>query len=182
MKKAYLIEKKHFKYEEVNFKNLSSMTNNVILEYVYEKDNKYFKRSLFELDRLGFNIGILVRISRYEDRDVYLKDLIDKIKGFNIKLGVWIDLTYPGDYKDYYESLIKNFNNNFITGIKGEYQDNLIIPKWGYNKDIEEIESIKLDFIKDDITVLRLNTNYKEIYDENNLHPIPSTIDINSIF
>ena len=57
MKSAFLLEKKHFEVEEVNFFNLKIYSKNVILEYT-DTDNDYFRRSLFEMVRMRFNIGI----------------------------------------------------------------------------------------------------------------------------
>ena len=90
--KAYVIQKKHFKIESVDFVQLKGYTDNVILEYNYG-DTSYFKRSLFELDRLNYNIGILVNDNTEIDMPMLLKDLLENIRGFNINIGVWLNIS-----------------------------------------------------------------------------------------
>lgn len=181
MKQAYLIEKKHFRVEEVNFSKLRCVTNNIILEYVYDEDNKYFTRSLFELSRLGFNIGILARYSKDKLCRMYLWDLITKLRGFNIKLGVWIDAEDSNDCIYLYNELQKKFSNNFIIGIKHDDLTDVSLPRWNHNGDIDISGTTTFDDMRDFVTILNLNTDYKTIYDENELCPISSTFD-NSIY
>lgn len=158
---AYLITKEHFEVEEVNFELLKSHTNNVILEYKHNFTK--FRRALFELDRLGFNIGIY-------NIDSTDKDLILYITGFNIKLGIWF--TYRSIP---YNQNIFNFNKiYFIIGIREDFNF-YDFPKWGIMGDIEYSEIIKLDFIREPIQTLKLNTDFVKIYNENDLKPILST-------
>ena len=128
----------------------------------YDIDYKSFKRALFELDRLDYNIGI------YIPNEV--TNLFNNIKGFKIKLGVWLN-------EDKYRHLQNELNSykSFITGIISE--DNfrsLQMPRWGTMGDIENSELIKLDFIREPIQQLIINTDFVKIYDENELKPIPS--------
>ena len=73
--KAYIIQSTHFTTEEMNFEQLKEYTDNVILEYKND-DNKHFRRSLFELDRLKFNIGILLTDNTDTDIKLILKSLL----------------------------------------------------------------------------------------------------------
>lgn len=158
---AYLITKEHFEVEEVNFELLKSYTNNVILQY--EKDFTKFRRALFELDRLDFNIGI-----HTED----ITSILPIIAGIKIKLGVWIDYEYFGSDLKY----INEFRNiYFITGIRFNLDLDSQMPRWGTMGDIENSEIIKLDFIRKPILSLKLNTDFVKIYNENNLKPVLST-------
>ena len=173
MEKAYLISKNHFDVQEVNYQQLKDYTNNIILEHVNVSGSEYFyfKRSLFELDRLDFNVGILLDSSNILSEDQIINNLLWNIKGFDIKLGIWI----KGPLKEsIYDKLHKEFSNNFIVGMVSE-NDKISSPRWGTMGDIEELENISLDFIKDPITEIALNVDYKTIYEKNNLKPIPST-------
>lgn len=173
MEKAFLISKNHFDVEEVNYKQLKKFTNNIILEHINDSgsDLFYFKRSLFELSRLDYNIGILLNTNNILSEKQLIKNLLWNIKGFKINLGIWI----KGDFKtSIYDTLRTEFKNNFIVGLV-DNNKNTDIPRWGVDGDIEEINSITLDFIRHPITELYLNTDYKTIYDENKLIPIPST-------
>lgn len=166
MEKAILVNKTHFRIKEVNYSNLKKYYNNIILEYTDEIDNKYFRRSLFELSRLDFNIGIILSLSNIE-----LKSFINDIKGFDIKLGIWI---YGSNKISYFNQLSKDYHDNFITGVvSNPYISN--IPRWGDKGDIETTKFVYLDFIDGPISELEIHTDYKTIYEENNLKPIPST-------
>ena len=179
MDKAYLITKNNFAVEEVNFPLLRTKTNNIILEYIDELNTTYFKRSLFELYRLGFNVGILLKLSRKNDTKDYLIKFLNQIKGFKINLGVWVHIEKQNDYI-YYDILDKYFFNNFITGVRDMYTNNSdMIPRWGANKDIEIINFEEI--LRDKIPVLSLNTDYKTIYDENKLYPIPTDVVIEAL-
>lgn len=170
MEKAYVLQNKNFYPQEVDFKKLRSVINNIFLIFEIDNldNNKYFKRSIFELYRLNFNIGIY--LSNYNENIVSVKELIKNIRGFDIKLGVWTN-----DSVLYYKLL--EFKNNFIIGIKDEYNQTQIIPRWEDNGDIENISlNTKLDFISDYLYEISLNNDFKTIYEENNLKPIPSTI------
>lgn len=181
MDKALLVRKDNFKIQEVDFSKLKEFTNNIILEYTYNSENnKYFRRSLFELDRLGFNIGILCNNIHYVSLYLYLKDVIDSIKGFKINLGVWVELYDDEDYNYLYKPLSEKFNNNFITGIiDSTYSDykELSVPKWGKNCDIEP-DGLGVQVNNEYINILSLSTDYKTIYDENNLKPIRSDLNV----
>ena len=159
MEKAFLISKIHFDVEEVNYPQLKEYTNNVILEHVNESgsDLFYFKRSLLELNRLNYNIGILLNTDDILSTDQLIKNLVWNMKGFKINLGIWV----KGSLKETVADILrKEFKNNFIVGIVTD-EDTDNIPRWGINGDIEEINNISLD--------------YKTIYEENNLRPIVST-------
>lgn len=159
---AYLITGKHFEVEEVDFEQLKKYTNNVILQY--EKDFTKFRRALFELDRLGFNIGIYSS----EYTGLFLLPLI---AGFNIKLGIWFKYAVSINIEE-----LSVFNKiYFITGLVSEIFDIPKYPRWGTHGDIEYYEKIKLDFIREPIKTLKLNTDFVKIYDENNLKPVLST-------
>lgn len=178
METACIITKNHFQFEEVDFKQLSSYCDNFIIEYNY-KNNSYFKRSLFQLDKLEANIGILVNINDYDNIEDIYNDLINNIKGFNINLGVWID--FKARIKDFvlYNDL-KKFNNNFITGFKNTKYKIIELegPIWKENGDIDTGEYISFDFIRSEIPTAILYSDYKSIYKENNLKPIPSNYKI----
>ena len=170
---AYLISKIHFDVEEVNYPQLKEYTNNVILEHVNESgsDLFYFKRSLLELNRLNYNIGILLDTNNILSTKQLIKNLVWNMKGFKINLGIWV----KGPLKEpIYDTLKKEFRNNFIVGLVSD-EDTNGIPRWGINGDIEECDNISLDFIRHPIRGLSLNTDYKTIYEENNLRPIVST-------
>lgn len=167
MEIAFIINKKHFAVEEVDFEKLSKYTNNFIIEYDYN-DNSYFRRSLFELDRLGLNIGISIDLPNIDYN--ILNDLLNNIKGFNINIGVWY--TPIDEYNNIYGKL-NEFVFNFIYGIKSN--TNLPIPVWKENGDIEDGDVIVIDGMKEPINTVYLNTDYKSIYKENNFKPIPST-------
>lgn len=154
---VYLINKDHFKIEEIDFEKLKSYTNNVILEY--NQDFTFFKRALFELDRLGFNIGIKTSSLLF----------FDLIKGFNIKLGIWIEDNESSESFKY----LRKFKDNFIVGYISDEIYRSISPRWGTMGDIENAEIIKLDFIREPIQQLIINTDYVKIYDENHLRSIP---------
>lgn len=162
---AYLITKKHFEIEEVNFEELKKYTNNIILQY--EKDFTKFKRALFELDRLGFNIGI------YNHNYYSFIHTLKEIKGFNIKLGIWVEYHDGLVIKDL--STLDEVRKNYIMGLVHNEYNIPEMPKWGIMGDIENSEIIKLDFIKEPIQTLKLNTDFVKIYEENDLKPILST-------
>lgn len=172
MEKAFLITKNHFDVEEVNYKQLKDFTNNIILEHINDSgsDLFYFKRSLFELDRLNYNVGILLNTDNILSEEQLIKNLLWNIKGFKINLGIWI----KGEFKtSIYDVLRTKFINNFIVGLVNNSDTNNI-PRWGINGDIEEVSTTIIDFIRYPIKELYLNTDYKTIYDENKLKPIPS--------
>ena len=173
MEKGFLITKNHFDIEEVNYPQLKKFTNNVILEHINNSGSElfYFKRSLYELDRLGYNIGILLNTDNILSEEQLLNNLIWNIRGFKINLGIWIKGTCT---EDFYNILKNDYQNNFISGIISD-NDYINAPRWGINGDIEEIGSINLDFIRCPIIELSLNTDYRTIYDENKLKPLPST-------
>lgn len=169
---AYLIQPDHFKIEEVNFKLLHEYTNNIILEYNNTVAFLYFKRALCELDRLDFNIGILINDTSIEkiNIEVLLTDLLNKISGINISLGLWIQsYSSEREYK-LYNFLNSNFSYNFITGIKNTSKYNNFY--WNTMGDIEDNSIIMLDFIHMPIKTIKLNTNLKTIYIENNMKPL----------
>lgn len=176
--KAYVIQKKHFKIEPIDFVQLKGYTDNVILEYNYD-DTSYFKRSLFELDRLNYNIGILVNDNTEIDISILLKDLLENIRGFNINIGVWLNISDTNRLSYVYAILDYSLSDNFITGIKGSVSDEY--PMWKENGDIEDYTHIMLDFIHQSIKTVKLNTDYKTIYKENNLKPLKSNEDILSL-
>lgn len=156
---GYYIQEDHFRIEEVNFEQLKQYTNNVIIEYTPYFKN--FRRALFELDRLGFNIGIYA--NKY-------KDVFFNSRGFNIKLGIYLR------EEDYRYNYTKFQGYKYIIGIVSE--DNSIAyncPRWGHMGDIENLNMIELDFIRGPIQTLKLNTDFIKIYNENNLFPISST-------
>ena len=121
MERAYLITKDHFKVEEVNFTQLKETIDNIILEYRFDSNLEYFKRSLFEMDRLGYNIGILVKSSNIST-DSLLSTFISHIKGFEIKLGVWI-----------LEDTLANINN-LDNGDEIFIGEKLFIPRFYMNR------------------------------------------------
>lgn len=170
MNMAYLIQKKHFNIQEVNFSKLKKDTNNIILEYTY-LDNKYFRRSLFELDRLGFNIGIY--IPKMPKGSSIMSDLINNLKGFKINLGIWID-SYNG--VNLFNKLDIFNKKYFIIGVipTNDSIDLNRYPVWKNNGDIEDIDTVAID--NELISVLRLNTDYATIYNENKFRNIPSNI------
>lgn len=176
MERAYYLTKQDLTDNlEINFLELSKNTNNFIISYHYN-DITYFRRALFELDRINSNIGILIELdSNCKDIDAIEKDFINSIKGFNINLGVWID------YKDdlslaLYNKLNDTYDNNFVTGMRyfGNKLSNYS-PIWEYNGDISEsnISTISSESKKKYKQVFLIN-DYKTIYNENNLKPIPS--------
>lgn len=169
---AYLIKKEHFDVEEVNYPELKKYTNNIILEHINQSgsDLYYFKRSLYELRRLDYNIGILLNTDNILSQKQLIKNLIWNLKGFKINLGIWI----TGVLKEsVYNELKDEFSNNFILGLVSEEYTSNFIPRWGNKGDIEELESIKINFIRKPILKLSLNTDYKTIYEENDLKYIP---------
>lgn len=176
MEKAYHLTRKDLTENiEINFEELSKLTDNFIISYHYN-DTKYFKRTLFELDRLNLNIGVLIVIDsdNYSIENV-LKEFIDSIKGFNINLGVWVDYSGEKDL-ELYNKLNELFSDNFITGLR--YFDNKLSnysPIWEYNGDIAEsgITSFNKTSLKKYKMVFLIN-NYKDIYKENDLKPVPS--------
>ena len=181
IEKAYLIKAQHFKIQEFNFEQLKEYTDNVILEYF---DNKYFKRALFEMDRLGYNIGILIpHIEDIDYKDILL-DLLQNIRGFNINLGVWVDYKDNETTYNIFNTLHEKFSKNFIVGLRNcpllEDKENTFItefldyPYWGPKGDIENNSIIMPDFTHFSINTVLLNTDYKTIYEENNLEPIKS--------
>lgn len=185
--KAYVIKSEHFKIQEMDFEQLKEYTDNVILEY---SDMDYFKRSLFEMDRLGYNIGILYTVSQSND----LEKLLNAIRGFNINLGVWVDFKNDEISYNAFITLREKFNKNFITGIRlcpllldkdFSFIENIKdYPKWGPSDskcDIESDTIIMPYFSHFSINTIRLNTNYKKIYEENNLKPIKSNEVITNI-
>lgn len=171
MEVAYFLEEKHFMVEEVNFKLLKEHTNNVILEY--KPNNKYFKRALFEMDRLGFNIGIYVPYSIDYVLNFYVVTqlAISDTRGFNIKLGLWIDDSMEYNTMRIANILKSTYSNNFIVGIRNS---NVYNYTWSYYGDIQDNNDITLDFIREPIRTLKLYTDFVRIYDENNLKPVPS--------
>ena len=76
-----------------------------------------------------------------------------------------------------YDILNINYSNNFITGIKGD--SDKFIPLWKKKGDIEDYSIILTDFMPKSIKTVKLNTNYKTIYEENNLIPIKSNENLN---
>ena len=123
---AYLITNDHFKVEEVDFEKLKSYTNNIILKY--DVNSHSFRRALFELDRLDFNIGIYADI---------LTGLDHEIKGFKIKLGLWLN-------EDIFCRMYHELNDkrNFITGVVTEDDFFTTYPRWGIMGDIENSKII----------------------------------------
>lgn len=173
MEKALLINKNHFDVREVNFKQLKDYTNNIILEHVNNSGSVYyyFKRSLFTTDLFDYNVGILLNTDNILSEKQLINNLVWNIKGFDIKLGIWI----KGSFKEsVYNALRDEFKNNFILGLVDDKNTNNI-PRWGIKGDIEENKSINIDFIENPVTELILNTDYKKIYEENKLTPIPSS-------
>lgn len=174
MKEAFLITKNHFDIQEVNYVQLKEYTDSIFLEHVNQSgsDLYYFKRSLYELDRLNYNIGIVLDTNNILSEKQLIKNLIWNIRGFKINLGIWI----KGPLKEsIYNNLKTEFSHNFILGLVEDETTDEYIPRWGDMGDVEEVEPIKLDFIKDDIIKVSLNTDFKTIYEENNLIPIRST-------
>lgn len=184
--KAYILKKIHFDIQEVNFEQLKEHTNNIILEYSF--NDPYFKRALFEMDRLNYNIGILITdVDQTEYTSSMLLDLLYNISGFNINLGVWINYKDNDKTYDVFNTLQTKFSTNFITGLvncpllENKEQNNFVIefldyPSWCTKGDIENYSIIMLDFIYYSINVVSLNTDYKTIYKENNLTPIKRNI------
>lgn len=177
--KAYIIQSTHFTTEEMNFEQLKEYTDNVILEYKND-DNKHFRRSLFELDRLKFNIGILLTDNTDTDIKLILKSLLESIRGFNINIGVWLNISNMVKLIDAYRILETSLSSNFITGIKGNYKNllNDNYPVWKENGDIEDFTRIMVHFAHQTITTVKMNTDYKTIYKENKLKPLKSNEDI----
>ena len=178
MERAYHLTKQDLTENiEINFLELSKISNNFIISYHYN-DTKYFRRALFELDRLNLNIGVL--IESYDcSLEELIKDLINAIKGFNINIGVWID--YSGDRElELYNILTEKFSDNFIVGLRyfGNKLSNYS-PIWEYNGDISD-SNIKIlnDTSKKKYKVVFLINDYKTIYKENNMKPIISTYKI----
>lgn len=158
---AFMITKEIFKpNNEIDLKKIKEYTNNIIL--VYEKDFKDFRRVLFLLDSLNYNIGIHINESNID-----VKELLYLIRGFNIKLGIW-----TSNIEEY--NLLSIYKENFIVGIIRIERDSQI-PRFGPFGDIEVSKLRKLDFISNPIQELKINTDYSKIYDENKLKPIPST-------
>lgn len=172
---AFIIQENHFKTQDVDFEQIrNNYTNNIILEYDYN-NTEHFKRSLFELDRLKFNIGILfIHNNDFNNTiiDTILTDLLNNIKGFKVNLGIWIQSDDKVILKYIYDILNTNYSNNFITGVKGD--SDKFIPLWKKKGDIEDNSIILTDFMPKSIKTVRINTDYKTIYEENNLSPIKS--------
>lgn len=159
---AFMISKENFKHDnEIDLKKLKDYTNNIIV--VYDNNFKDFRRLLFLLDSLDFNIGIHIN----EFNLLNITDFIYNIKGFNIKLGVWCPTieTY---------NLLTKYKNNFIIGLIGISNDSQI-PRFGPFGDIEISKLTNFDFISKPIQELKINTDYVKIYNENKLTPILST-------
>lgn len=149
--------------EEISLIELKEYTDNVIV--LYNEDFNKFRNLLYALDTLKFNIGVAVDICIY-NLDIY--DFIDNIKGFNIKLGVWVP------YNHQYQLLSNKYKRNFIIGEINNKTDSQI-PRLGTSGDIELGESKYIDSINKEIQELKINTDFVTIYNENNLKPIPST-------
>ena len=161
---AYMISKEVFKpNNEIDLKKLREYTNNIIV--VYKKDFKEFKRLLFLLDSLDYNIGIHIN-----DFDLDINDLISKIKGFDIKLCIWVP-------KIEQYNLLSEYKDNFITGIISLDKDSQL-PRFGPSGDVEVSSLYCYDFMSKPVQKLKLNTDYVKIYNENKLKPIPSTFNI----
>ena len=97
--------------------------------------------------------------------------LLPLIAGFNIKLGIWFKYRANVNIEE-----LSVFNKTyFITGFESEIFDILKYPRWGARGDIEYYEKIKLDFIREPIETLKLNTDFVKIYEENDLKPVLST-------
>lgn len=162
---AYVLDHIHFIPEEVNFINLKEYSDNVILSYDLDNanNNTHFKRAIAELDRLNFNIGIMILLSENNNID----ELIQDIKGYKINLGVWTnDMNIFGN--------LLSFKDNFITGIIVDY-DGFKCPRLGHNGDLDFSEFKKFSFIKESVLTIKINNDFKIIYDKNRLIPIPST-------
>lgn len=168
MKKAYHLTTKDLTGDiEVDFNKLSKETSNFIIDYNVS-NNKYFKRTLFELDRLKLNTGILIVFDDKNEftNDTILKYLINDIRGFKINLGIWVDYTNIENLELY--NLLENYQEYFITGIRDINNKCTIsnsVPLWSNNGDIIEQDNTK------EITLI---SDYKTIYEENKMKPIPS--------
>lgn len=159
---AYMVSKEIFKpNNEIDLKKLKEYTNNIIA--VYNSDFKDFRRLLFLLDSLDFNIGIHIN----ELNTIDITDFIYNIKGFDIKLGVWCS-----NIETY--NLLTIYKDNFIVGLIGINNDSQI-PRFGPFGDIEVSKLNHFDFSSKSIQELKINTDYIKIYNENKLKPIPST-------
>lgn len=169
---AYVINPIHFKVQEFNFALVKDYTNNIILEYEIGSPVDYYKRSIFELSRLGFNFGILIidNIEPHDIKQTEIELLLDNIRNFNVYLGVWISSKNLDNQNNIYDYLSFYYNKNFIIGIKDSDIDN--VYKWGPNGDIEDRSLIMLDFVNSPIQTIKLNTDIKTIYIENNMEPL----------
>ena len=157
---GYMITKENYNnIKQINFKELRKKTDSIIV--VYEYSFKEFRRVLFLLDSLNFNIGIYIN-----EQELDLSKFISNIKGFNIKLGVWINNYMQNDL------LIEYRMNNFITGIISE-DESCMLYRFGYHGDIEIIDTYK--FYNNSLWKLKINTDLSKIYDELKLKPIDST-------
>lgn len=170
MEHAYVITKNHFIPDEVNYPQLKEITDNVILEYDCTTDLKYFIRSLFEMDRLNFNIGIRLKSSNIAS-DYLINEFIKNIRGFKINLGVWIQEDNINNIKNIRDKF-KLYKDNFIIGFISDFQ--LDCYRWGEMGDIETYAVERVSFIQNMIRLVVLNTDFKTIYEENKLHPILS--------
>ena len=160
MTTGYLLENKHYE-QDIDFKLLKDHTDNIILEY--DKNNTdTFRRFLFGLDQYEFNIGVL---SNPED----IQSLLKAIAGFKINLGVWISSDFS---KDIIDSL-DPYRDNFIFGFETD-EELTSYPYWGPHGDIESKTVTMLPELHKTVIGIDINSDYKTIYEENNLKPIKS--------
>lgn len=178
MEQAFNILKSDFLNGDVDFKSLSKFNNNFIIDYHYG-DTSYFKRALFELDKLNLNIGVHIKLDPDFPLDLLLENFINNIKGFKINLGVWIDFIDDSKIPELFNKL-SEYKKYFIIGCKMFYNDMKPEngPIWYINGDIESLGVIYYSEYHKFYSMVNLNTDYKTIYNENNLVKIPSTYKI----
>lgn len=179
---AYILNYKHFYPNEIDLNLLKGYTDNAILEYGYNNSTLYFKRALFELDRLNFNIGILLKDNSDIEYTSIIKDLLENLKGFNINIGIWLEIHNIEKLNIVYKILNK-LSDHYIIGIRGDYEQSQLpiinqSPIWTDNGDIEDNYSLLLNFTQHFMYIVKLNTDYITIHKENNLQPIKSNENI----
>jgi len=175
---AYLLNIKHFKDQDISFVKLQKTqeVKNIILDY--RPGYTHVPAALFELKRLGINVGLRVLSDDYsedpsEGPGMFLYNVLELVKGFDIKLGIWTNSAVL-------QTALSKFKDNFISGIISNDDILDFVPRWGEMGDIEDIGLSPIISIKGDVMFLRLNTNFIDIYDKNNLQPLPSNYDSSS--
>ena len=113
-----------------------------------------------------------MNITNTDNVHSFVSRFINDIKGFDIKLGVWIENSDNG--LELFNRLLP-YKHNFILGTRGEFKTKEYTPTWRTNGDIEDKEYVNLDFLREPILRLGIYSDYVSIYDENKFAPILST-------